>query len=334
MKTWNLMIWPFFLIFFILSAGTAQSADIDGSKDHLQIKRYDGSEIVKYDFREYDELIIPLGKAKTSQALEDSMPVDGAITRLTYKIPMGRSPLEVMRNYEAELKADGFQQLFAGSKKALGNSFSEAAGYKEILWSPNIPALIMNDDSQRFLALEKKGARGRLVVMLYAVENRFWAGNLKKEAGIEKGQTLLQVDIVESKPMESKMVVVAAEEMEKEISASGRVALYGIYFDTNKANIKAESSETLAEIAKLLKNNHSLKLLVVGHTDSVGAFDYNMELSKNRAVAVVTELIQNYKIASGRLIPVGVSYACPVTPNTSADNRAKNRRVELVEDSP
>ncbi len=333
MKTWNTITCMFFLLFVILSTGTAKSADIDGSKDHLQLKRYEGSEIVKYDFRAYAELIIPLGKAKHSQELEDSMHVEGAVTRLTYKIPMGRSPLEVMRNYEGELKADGFQQLFAGSTKQLGNSFSEAAGYKEILWSPNIPALIMNDDTQRFMALEKKGADGRLVVMLYAVENRFWAANLKKKAGIEKGQTLLQVDIIESKPMEVKMVVVAAEEMAKEISSTGSVALYGIFFDTNKANIKTESSETLGEIAKLLKNNSSLKLLVVGHTDSVGTFDYNMDLSKSRAAAVVTELSRNYGIAPVRLTPVGVSYACPVAPNTSEDNRAKNRRVELVEDS-
>jgi OmpA-OmpF porin, OOP family len=69
---------------------------------------------------------------------------------------------------------------------------------------------------------------------------------------------------------------------------------------------------------------------VVGHTDNVGNFDSNTELSKRRAQAVVSKLEANYGIDKKRLTPVGVSYACPVAPNTTEDGRAKNRRVELV----
>ncbi|MBU2430327.1 MAG: hypothetical protein KKH99_06510, partial [Proteobacteria bacterium] len=103
------------------------------------------------------------------------------------------------------------------------------AGYKKLQWPPNVPALTLNGDTQRFLALEKKGVKGNLVLSLYAVENRFWAANLKN---IEKGQVLLQVDIVEAKPMDTKMVTVTSSEMAEAISSSGSIALYGIYFDT------------------------------------------------------------------------------------------------------
>jgi outer membrane protein OmpA-like peptidoglycan-associated protein len=319
------------LLLFIPGISVVSAADLEGSKDHPQIKRYEGAEIVKYEFREYDELTIPLGKAKHSLELEDFMQVEGAITRLTYTIPMGRSPLEVIRNYETEFQAHGFQELFAGSGNELGSGFSEAAGYKEIKWSPNIPALTLNGDSQRFLAMEKKGSGGNIFVLLYAVKNRFWAGNLDEKEGIAKGQTLLQVDVVESKPMEVKMVTVAAEEMAERISTSGSVALYGIYFDIDKTDLRPESGETLVQIAKLLKDNDSLNLLVVGHTDNVGSFSYNRDLSQKRASAVVKELGKTYGVNTSRLKPVGVSFACPVASNKTEENRAKNRRVELVE---
>lgn len=307
------------------------AADIVGSKDHRLFKRYEGSEIIKYEFHEYDSLTIALGKAKSSSELTQFMQAEGAVTRLTYKIPMGRSPLEVIRNYENELKVQGFTPLFFGSKDELGSYFAEAAGYKNLQWPPNVPALTLNSDTQRFLALEKKGAKGNLFLSLYAVENRFWAANLKN---IEKGQILLQVDIVEAKPMDTKMVTVTSSEMAEAISSSGSIALYGIYFDTDKADIKPESAETLKQIATLLKEDKNLKLLVVGHTDTAGTFAYNMDLSSRRAASVIKELTAKYGAPTGRLTPVGVSYACPVVSNKTEDGRAKNRRVALVEDSP
>ncbi len=96
----------------------------------------------------------------------------------------------LIRNYEKELQQLDFFSMFNGSGKELGSYFAEAAGYKEIKWPPNIPALTLNSDTQRFLTVEKKGAEGNITVALYAIENRFWASNLKN---IEKGQVLLQV---------------------------------------------------------------------------------------------------------------------------------------------
>ena len=126
------------------------------------------------------------------------------------------------------------------------------------------------------------------------------------------------------------MVTVKAEEMAQAINTNGRVALYGLYFDTAKADVKPESKDTLDQIAKLLTSSPTLKLLVVGHTDNVGEFGANMDLSKRRADAVIASLVGQYKIDRKRLTPVGVSFASPVAPNTSEDGKAKNRRVELV----
>ena len=85
------------------------------------------------------------------------------------------------------------------------------------------------------------------------------------------------------------------------------------------------------EIVKLLKNNKSLELVVVGHTDNQGSFDHNMELSKRRAQAVVDKLVRDNGIQSNRLQYWGVGFLSPVASNKSEDGRKKNRRVELVE---
>jgi outer membrane protein OmpA-like peptidoglycan-associated protein len=123
------------------------------------------------------------------------------------------------------------------------------------------------------------------------------------------GRTGAIVDIVEPKQREQKMVTVRADEMAKKISATGSVALYGIYFDFNKSELKPESQPTLEQIARLLKDDPKLKLLVVGHTDNVGAFSFNMDLSQQRADAVVHALAAQHGVDRSRLTPAGVSFA-------------------------
>ena len=114
------------------------------------------------------------------------------------------------------------------------------------------------------------------------------------------------------------------------IKAEGKVAIYGIHFDTGKAEIKPDSEATLQEIAKLLKAQPALKLNVVGHTDNVAAIDLNMRLSQARAEAVVQALVTKYGITAGRLKGYGVGPLAPMASNDSEEGRAKNRRVELV----
>jgi outer membrane protein OmpA-like peptidoglycan-associated protein len=122
-----------------------------------------------------------------------------------------------------------------------------------------------------------------------------------------------------------------AKAMADDLSSKGHTAIYGIYFDFDKADIKPESEPTLKEIAKLLSQDPKLKLYVVGHTDNVGGFDYNIKLSQARANAVVKELISKHKVDGARLKPYGVGLSAPVASNKTEEGRAKNRRVELVE---
>ena len=142
--------------------------------------------------------------------------------------------------------------------------------------------------------------------------------------------TLYRLTIVEKNVMKQE-VEANAEVMGNNINTTGHVSVYGIYFDTGKAEIKPESDAAIAEIAKLLKNNDALKVYVVGHTDNTGSFDANMKLSKDRATAVTHSLVSKHGIASSRLVAYGVSSLSPVASNKTEEGKAKNRRVELVE---
>ncbi len=139
-----------------------------------------------------------------------------------------------------------------------------------------------------------------------------------------------ELTIVEKAEMVQE-VVADARRLMSAIQAKGSASVYGIYFDFNKADIKPESKPAIKEIAKLLQENKGLKLYMVGHTDNVGTIDYNMKLSKARAEAVMKELITKYKISADRLKAYGVGSLAPVASNKTDEGRAKNRRVELVE---
>jgi len=126
-------------------------------------------------------------------------------------------------------------------------------------------------------------------------------------------------------------VVANAEALAAGIRATGHIAVYGILFDTGSAVIKPESKPALDEVAKLLKQDASLQLNVVGHTDSVGTVAVNMKLSQSRAESVVKALVGQYGIAAARLRAFGNGPYAPVATNRTEEGRAKNRRVELVE---
>jgi OmpA-OmpF porin, OOP family len=125
-------------------------------------------------------------------------------------------------------------------------------------------------------------------------------------------------------------VVANAGVFSNDIRSTGHAAVYGIHFDSGKAEIKPDSAATIAEIAKLLTGDAALKLYVVGHTDNVGSVEANLKLSQQRAEAVLQVLVRDHGIAAQRLRAFGCAQFAPVASNQAEEGRAQNRRVELV----
>lgn len=291
-----------FLVMFLAAGGILRA------QDHPLIKPYAGSTIWEREVVEFDEAVMPLGPGDKDHKLTKSQRLEGKITRLNYKVPEGRSILEVYRNYETALKQAGFEVLYTcGPKEAkdCGPGVTLPYWFGNKTWissweSRYLTARLARPGGDAWVALEARPGRTYIV-------------------------------LVEVKPMETEMVTVNAAALAGDITRTGHVAVYGIYFDTDKADLKPESDPVLAEIGKLLQENPSLKLYVVGHTDGVGQLVYNLDLSKRRAEAVVAALVSRYKVAAARLAAHGVGPLSPVATNTTDEGRAKNRRVELVQ---
>ena len=143
------------------------------------------------------------------------------------------------------------------------------------------------------------------------------------------GNGSYSIHLIEKELMKQD-VVADASAMGKSIKETGKATLYGIYFDSGKADVKPESQATLKEISQLMKNEPGLKLYVVGHTDNTWTLEGNMKLSQDRAVAVVNELINKFGVSAARLKACGDGPTAPVATNDSEEGRALNRRVELV----
>lgn len=171
--------------------------------------------------------------------------------------------------------------------------------------------------------------------VLYQTEGSLYAKVKKPDATYwmkvnSDGSGDYWVTTIREEAMRQDVTDISAAEIKKAIDEEGRVAVYGIYFDTDKATLKPESDKALTEMAKYLKDNASVNVYIVGHTDNTGDLNHNNTLSKARAEAVVNELASKYQIAKTRLIAQGVGPLSPVASNKTEEGKAKNRRVEMV----
>jgi OOP family OmpA-OmpF porin len=115
-----------------------------------------------------------------------------------------------------------------------------------------------------------------------------------------------------------------------DLLAGGKLVTHGIRFATGSDVVEPESAPILRQVAAWMTANPAAKLSVTGHTDNVGSAPSNLDLSKRRAAAVAKVLGADFAIAADRLTPDGKGDTVPMTPNTSAEGRAMNRRVEFA----
>ena len=313
------------------AAGSAAKAqDVPGSKDPAGMKRYEGSELIGYREPKFDEYLLPLGPQKTfvPPAFTKNKKVEGLVSYYTYLAPDGRSPAEVFRNYKLEFQRLGIATLYektAGQTGWFGPTFNPAAD------ACDLGQILAYDEADEHMLVGQSKDVSPTYYQVFVTAYRDGIIPQRLQGKVHKARVLVQVVVVAPEQMEKKMTFVNADDMRQALHDSGRVALYGLYFDTDKDVVKAESQPTLDEIAKLLQSDPSMRLHVVGHTDNQGQAAYNLDLSRRRAASVVRELTVKFRIAANRLDAFGCGLYSPVAPNTTDDGREKNRRVELVE---
>ena len=262
----------------------------------------------------YDETRMAAGGTTNGQ-LSNVLNLEGKIDWGVFRLGGNYSAVEVFASQRKQLEEQGFQFPFACGRSQCGRNFIRqvvdlngrvAKGGER--WSPDSAYYL-------FAKYDTPEKKVHFAALSYLQPN---------------GATVVrQLNVTHETPGFDQ-IKVSAESLSETIDNDGRVAVYGIYFDVDKADLKTESRPTLAQIARLLEMRPELALFVDGHTDDQGDESYNMELSTARATAVVSALVDVYGVDRSRLEPRGFGESKPTGDNLSPQGRQKNRRVELV----
>jgi len=289
-------------------------AHADTYKNYPVFGGYPGARLTVAQTVDYDAFNIPTSvvDARSYPYKVKEIEVKGKIFQHFYEINKV-STLQVYENYSAAIAKAGFQISFACKLNACGSE-SEATALGEHI-AINNKIYSMHEKPYYILASKTNGNA--------KIYGAWFIGGLN-------GDVAVQQVIVEEKPLETGLINVNPDALKQQIDADGKALIYGIYFDTGKANVKPESKPTMEAIAKLLSKNKDLLLCVVGHTDDTGVGASYVELSRQRALAVVNVLVSDYKIPVARLQAQGLGPYAPASNNTSEEGKQKNRRVELV----
>lgn len=312
----------------LVLAAPAFAADAAGCKDLAGLKRFEGSSIALCEKKAFAEYTLATGRTPafdfdSRKGVYDSkLDLEGRLSQNVYSVPKGPSSAEVFRNYKLELGEKGWKILFEAKQSEIGDGLQRVMEQ-----GPGGQVFGYSEQEARYLSAVKETDGLTTHIALYVVE---YADGYNPVVNPVEGQIYVRLDALESGELKNQMVVVSAEEIAKGLDQSGRVALYGLFFDFNKATLQPESRPTLDEIARFLTENPGLKVHVVGHTDNVGGVEFNQRLSQARADAVVAALARGYGVPPSRMRPAGVGLLSPVASNADEEGRAKNRRVELL----
>ena len=313
----------------------AQSKSLPTANDHPLIKSFQGSRITGYLQTDWTETSLPAAKVVKQDAAKtlELRKVEGKETRIHYLSPVGKTVLEVHRNYRDALLAAGLQvqmtcdqqcdqlyRLWQGQAKPFERQLRWDDGHHNGFSHYDGP----DNNEGRFIVgyFTATPQRAKTHVLVY--QSTAFGGGKKVDP-----MTSTFIQIIEEKAQPNGQVSVNAEALNHGLQNTGHVSLYGLLFDTGKTDLKADSQAQLQEIISTLKGQPQWRVIIVGHTDNVGSMESNLSLSQARAQNVVQALIQA-GIDKQRLLAKGLANFAPVASNASEEGRALNRRVEIV----
>ncbi|MDJ0630498.1 MAG: OmpA family protein [Rhodobacter sp.] len=139
--------------------------------------------------------------------------------------------------------------------------------------------------------------------------------------------------VVEDAPIEVEVSIVPDPEPKPRVVFEP-IVYHNINFESGKANLKDKSYDIIATIAGNLRRFPDIDITIEGHTDSDGSVEYNLDLSKRRAIAVKTALVNIHGISIHRLSTRGLGEGSPMATNDTTQGKALNRRVVIIPSRP
>lgn len=272
---------------------------------------------------EFDSYDVPL--AGFDGQVVPVVTVEGTINRRAWRIATaGLTPLQVMAPLRAQLEAQGYEVVFdCASKSCGGFDFRFAV---EVLPGPN---MYVNIASYRYLTALRGPAEAPVEAVSVLVSATAASAYVQViEALAAQVPAVPEVALPETAPQVPALPQ-GATKMASLIER-GFVILADLDFATGTSQLSEGRYASLQDLADVLLARTDLRVALVGHTDAVGGLAANLALSRARAEAVRTRLIEEYGIEASRLDAEGIAYLGPIASNLTEEGRQRNRRVEAV----
>jgi OOP family OmpA-OmpF porin len=246
---------------------------------------------------------------------------EGAVTRRAWRIPGDGNADALLVPIREALAAEGYSLLYACADRDCGGY-----DFRFALDLLPAPAMFVDLGNYRYL-LAEDGSGARVAVVTSAGGDTGYVHVTAVTPGAPP--PVPAVTAPAEAPAEGP-VAPPTSDVAARLLAEGHVALDGLDFPSGSSSLPADRYDSLAALAAFLEANPSASVLLVGHTDAVGALEANLALSRARAEAVRTRLIGTYGIAGARLRAEGAGYLAPVASHLTPEGQAANRRVEAV----
>ncbi|MFK7942163.1 MAG: OmpA family protein [Paracoccaceae bacterium] len=304
------------LFCLILAAGPAIAAELD-------LGAPGNAERTAYVVRGSDNYALPMGPVDATG--DNLLAISGRTVWAAYKVTGGAAPESILAGYRDRLAGLGFEPEFECWSMSCG-------GFDFRFGVTVLPAPHMRMDVQAFgqMSAVRKTPPAYASVLVSAVQGVTFVQTVAVTP--RKGAAVVAPAPVSRSEQAEAVAAIApgeARELGDMLRANGHVAIDGLAFATGGASLTRESADALDALARMLTRDAALEVVIVGHSDSEGALDSNITLSRRRAEAVRAALLER-GVPAKQLDARGVGYLAPLTSNATEEGRLRNRRVELV----
>jgi outer membrane protein OmpA-like peptidoglycan-associated protein len=253
--------------------------------------------------------------------------IEGEVRRSAWRIASpGITTLQILAPLREQLQATGFNIVLDCDQVTCGG-FDFRFGI-EVLAAPDMQ---VNIRSYRFVTATKgkKDAPSEIITLLISATTTSAFFQVVQAGKLNANQSAIKTkaDVV---TFEQPSVLPKETALDKVLLEEGAVVLTGLEFATGTSDLGKGPFPILKELAEFFGQRDDIRLLLVGHTDSVGGLDFNIALSKKRAASVRKRLLEAYGLDGARVEAEGNGYLAPLRSNLKAAGRTANRRVEAV----
>ncbi len=298
-------------LLLVLAGQLAAQQDVAGAHDHPAFARAAGSRITNYHVDPQGQCDIPLGAAD-GRSFTESQKTSGKVTRITYAQQQGRSVGDVYREFSTSFSRAGVKPLFTCSNETCGKGTGPVTSCTGA-WD--------GQNGQRQFTGSTVGTNGAVIISLH----------VQAPDNVQRAQAVLTVIEVGNGPGNGQGVGAGlVTEISQQLRGRGFVELEGTPFQQGSANFSTQATGVLQDVASYLKQNPTVRVFVVNHTDNEGGWQQALSLSKLRAQAIVQALSSRFGISTGRLSAQGVGPLSPVADIRTESGRSKNTRTVLV----